>query len=392
MALTKFIIAQTSESAHPVRHFPPNQSLQRFIPYYWAVLQTRAEMRGCGPAGVTAPCWGEDEAVRRDVHVGLLLALLWLVSACGGPARGASSETLRLGYMPNLTHAQAVLGVADGSLAEAAGVHIEPKLFASGPSAMTALFAGEIDALYVGPGPVINAYVRSGGKAVRVVAGAAAGGAGLVLQPGWAPGRLAGARLASPGVGNTQDIALRHWLDQHGLKAQERGGSVRLTPLAPPEIFSLFERGLLDGAWVPEPWVSRLVHEAGGWLAVDERDLWPDGGCSTTLLVVSAAYLERHPEAVRGLLKGHAAMTLWLQEHPEDAVLRLQAELSRLQGQSIPASLLADALSRVEFVVDPMEESVREQARRAFRLGMLGARQPDLQGLFERGMGQEVGR
>jgi len=316
------------------------------------------------------------------------VALAMLLAACspGAGTDHASPETrseLRLGYFANLTHAQAVLGVADGSLERAAGVQLTTKVFPSGPAALTALLAGEVDVLYVGPSPAVTGYMRSQGKALRIVAGAASGGAVFVVQPGFDPDRLDGSRLASPGVANTQDISLRHHLISLGLRSREQGGTVRVTPLAPADILSLFARRQLDGAWVAEPWGARLVQEAGGRIAWDERDLWPDRRFPTTVIVVSTRYLESHPEAVKGLLRAHAELTRWITEHPDEARVRLQAALAKLQGKPLPDRVMAEAFARVDFLTDPLPAALAEQADRAWQLGFLGARRPDLDGLID---------
>lgn len=292
--------------------------------------------------------------------------------------------------MPNLTHAQAILGMADGRLAAAAGVPIEAKLFNAGPAAITALLAGELDMLYVGSSPAVTGYIRSEGKALRILAGAASGGAVFVARPGFDPTRLDGARLATPGVANTQDVSLRHLLAERGLRTREQGGSVRLTAAAPAEILVLFQRGQIDGAWVSEPWGSRIAWETGAKIAWDERELWPDRRVATTVLVVSSAYLARHPEVVRGFLAGHLAVTDWIGHHPAEARQRLQAELARLQGKRLPDPVMNEAFSRIDFLADPMVASVKEQASRAYRQGFLGAREPDLSGLFDLTLMQEV--
>lgn len=324
----------------------------------------------------------------------ILLALIALAAAGCAPGGGAGSkirdDELRLGYFANITHAQAVLGVADGSLERAAGVPIKPRVFASGPAAITALFAGEIDVLYVGPSPAVTGYIRSRGEALRVIAGAASGGAVFVVRPGFDPDRLDGAKLATPGLANTQDVALRHLLQERGLRTREQGGSVSVTPLPPAEILGLMARGHLDGAWVAEPWGARLVAEAGGVIAWDERELWPDGQVATTLVAVSPAYLQRYPDRVKGLLRRHAELTRYLEEEPHAARRDLQNALAELQGKPLPDSILLDALSRVDFTTDPMEASVRSQAERAYALGFLGARTPDLSGLFDLTLLKEV--
>lgn len=323
----------------------------------------------------------------------LLLLILLLLSGCSagtGERNLAPSSELRLGYMANLTHAQAVLGVADGTLERAAGVRVRAKVFSSGPSAVTALFAGEIDVLYVGPSPAVNGYIRSGGEALKVVAGAASGGAVLVLRPGVELDHLQGARLATPGVANTQDIALRHYLEGRGLRTRERGGNVSVTPLPPAEILGLFHRGQIDGAWVPEPWGARIVQEAGGVIALDERHLWPDGQFATTLVVVSSRYLQTNRETVLRFLQRHVELTRWLEEHPAEAQADLQAALARLQGKPLPDAVLAEALQRIDYLYDPMTASVEAQAEHAYKLGLLGPRRPDLSGLFDLSLLKEV--
>jgi NitT/TauT family transport system substrate-binding protein len=323
----------------------------------------------------------------------MLIGLALVLSGCrpaGRRAEAGSSAEVRLGYMANLTHAQAVLGVADGSLQRAAGVKVTPKLFSAGPPAITALLAGEIDVLYVGPNPAVTGYIRSQGDALRIVAGSASGGAVFAVRPGVDPDKLDGARLATPGIANTQDVALRHRLAEQGLKPRERGGTVTVTPLPPAEILGLFARGQIDGAWVAEPWGARLEAEAGAMIAVDERDLWPDGRFPTTVVVVSKRYLEAHPDVVRGLLAAHVELTEWISQHPDEARERLRQALADLQGKALPEQVMAAAFARMEFLYDPMAAQVAVGADRAYELGYLGARRPDLSGLFDLTLLQEV--
>ncbi|MFZ5824544.1 MAG: ABC transporter substrate-binding protein [Bacillota bacterium] len=324
--------------------------------------------------------------------ISLLLAAL-LVTGCSPGGSGGTDhepEAIRLGYMANLTHAQGVLGVADSTFERATGVKVVPRLFPAGPAAIQALFAGEIDLLYVGPAPAINGFLRSEGEALRVIAGAASGGAVFVVREGIDPADLAGRRLATPGLANTQDLALRHYIEQRGWRTRERGGDVTLFPMAPAEIFSLISRGQLDGAWVPEPWGSRLLEQPGAQLVYDERDLWPDRTFATTLLVVHPRFLAAHREQVLRFVEAHLAITRWIQTNPDEARGRLQRALADLQGRPLPDRLIAEAFSRIDFRSDPMIASVEEQVRRAYRLGLLGAREPDLSGLFDLSLLQEV--
>ncbi len=316
----------------------------------------------------------------------ILIALVVAVAGCA-PARGEKAmqpaAKVRLGYFANVTHAQALLGVSGGRFARATGLPVVTKVFSSGPSAITALLAGEIDLLYVGPSPAVNGYIRSRGEALRIIAGAASGGAVLAVRPGVDPQHLEGARLGTPGIANTQDIALRYMISQQGLRTREQGGSVRITPAAPADLLNLFRQGELDAAWVAEPWGARLVHEAGATIAIDERDLWPGRRFATTVLVASTPFLQANREVVKAFLAEHVAITRELQENQSELIQPLQKELARLQGRPLPDEIMRDAISRIDFVTDPLADSVREQARRAYRLGYLGAREPDLSGLFD---------
>ena len=212
------------------------------------------------------------------------LAAFLLLTACvlpfSGGARSAATIPLRVGYFPNLTHSQAVIGIARGDFAKSlpAGVVLEPKVFNAGPDEIEAMFANQLDLAYIGPSPAINGYLKSGGQALRVIAGATSGGAALVVWPAagiHSPDDLSGKRIADPQLGNTQDIALRSYLSEHGLKPAEKGGTVTIVPVSNPEILQLFRIGQIDGAWVPEPWASELgaygvVSEKGGSLGPRE--------------------------------------------------------------------------------------------------------------------------
>ncbi|WP_050742111.1 ABC transporter substrate-binding protein [Symbiobacterium thermophilum] len=308
----------------------------------------------------------------------------------GSEQSGAPPGEVRIGYMPNLTHAQAVLGVAEGTFARHLGVPVRPRLFTSGSAALQALFAGEVDLLYIGPAPALQGYLRSDGDALRVIAGAASGGSVLVLRPDVDRDDLRGTRLATPGIGNSQDAALRYLLMQEGWRTRERGGDVTVSPMAPAEILTLFSRGELDGAWVAEPWGSRLIAEAGGVLAIDERELWPDGTVPTTLVAVRPGFLSEQPEAVRRFLEAHVSLTREIQADPDGSRERVRQALAELQGRPLSDLVMADAWARVDFTFDPMADAVAELADRAFRAGLLGASRPDLTSLYDLTLLQEV--
>ena len=226
------------------------------------------------------------------------------------PSGSGAADELRLGYFANVTHAAALIGVQEGLFADELGdTKLTTQVFNAGPDEVEALFAGALDAAYIGPSPTINAYGQSDGDAIRIIAGAASGGAQLVVRDGIdSPADLKGTTLASPQLGNTQDVALRTWLTEQGLEnSVEGGGDVTIAPTANSDVLNLFQTGELDGAWVPEPYASRLVLEGGGHVLVNEKDLWPDGEFVTTHLIVRTEFLEKYPDTVAALLRGHVA-------------------------------------------------------------------------------------
>lgn len=328
----------------------------------------------------------------RAVSLWFALAGVLVVAACSrggrGDGQGLGAERVRVGYLPNVTHAQPMIGLQRGIFQERLGqVRIDVRLFNAGPSVIEALFGGAVDIAYVGPGPAVNGYIRSEGQALRVVAGAVSGGASLVVRADAGiegPQDLAGKRIASPQLGNSQDIALRVYLAEHGLKPRERGGSVRVIPVKNADILSLFLRKELDGAWVPEPWATRLVKEAQGRILVDERELWPEGKFSTALVIVRKRFLDEHPELVRRWLEAHVEVTRWIDDHPEEARAIVGEEMKRLTGVTLGDEVIAQSFSRLRFVYEPLTESVEATGRRLFSLGFLDS-EPDLATLMELG-------
>lgn len=324
----------------------------------------------------------------------MLGAVALSAAACGtGSATTPDGRALlRLGYFPNLTHGSAILGVERGIYAEHLGadVALRTSRFNAGPEAVEALFASAVDAAFIGPSPAINAHVQSGGEAIRVVAGATSGGAFLVVRPGIdEPDGLRGATLSSPQLGNTQDVALRAWLADQGLKTDTLGGGdVRVQPQPNAQILETFRAGDIDGAWVPEPWASRLVQEGGGRVLVDEGDLWPGGRYVTTHLVVRAAYLREHRDVVRRLLEGHLAATDRTNEHPAEAKRAVDAALAELTGKALAPAVLDAAWANLTFTVDPIAPSLRRGAADAHALGLL--RSSDLDGIYDLSLLNEV--
>src|ERR687894_3114914 len=224
------------------------------------------------------------------------------------------SKTLRIGYFPNINHAQAVIGLGRGDFQNALGDNVEvtTQTFNAGPSAIEALFANQIDVTYVGPNPAINGYVQSNGEALRVISGAASGGAVFVVRNDSginSPQDLANKKFSSPQLGNTQDVALRNYLLDNGYNTKDKGGNVEIIPAKTADIVSLMIKKDIDGAWVPEPWGAKLIKEANAKVLVDERDLWPDGQFVSAHIIARTEYIERNPDIIKKLLNAHIDMT-----------------------------------------------------------------------------------
>lgn len=300
-----------------------------------------------------------------------------------------SSQILRIGYFPNINHAQAVIGLGNGTFQKALGDNIEVKttIFNAGPSAMEALFAKQVDVTYVGPNPAINAYVVSQGKDVRIISGASSGGAVFVVRNDsgiQSTKDFANKKFASPQLGNTQDVALRKYLLDNGYKTKENGGNVEVVYAKPSDILTLMLKKEIDGAWVPEPWGARLIKEANARIFLDERDLWPPKGQFVTGNIVARTdYLQSNPDVIKKLLTAHVDETEWINSHKEEAIKAFNVELKKLTGQAIPEDQLRGALTRLELTYDPIRVSLFQSANSAFDIGFLGKTRPDLSGIYD---------
>lgn len=325
----------------------------------------------------------------------LLLAGLLFAASCGGdddgssagatrPDGAAEAVTLRLGMFPNITHAAALIGVGEGIFEDALGGNgLEVSYFNAGPEAIEALFADAIDATYIGPNPAINAFAQSNGESIRIVAGATSGGAFLVTRPQiTSPEQLAGAQLATPQLGNTQDVALRAWLQEQGFETDGAGGGdVSIIPQANADTLAAFRAGDIDGAWVPEPWATRLIQEGGGHVLVDERDLWEHGEYVTTHLIVATSFLDEHPDVVKQLLEGHIAATTLANDEPEEAKTIVNAQIQEATGKPIAPEVLDAAWENLLFTLDPIASSLQRSADQAIELGLL--EEVDLEGIYD---------
>jgi len=328
-----------------------------------------------------------SESLPITVLLPVLAIAAVALAACGGhdPAEGL---VVRAGHFPNITHAQGLVGQATGRFQQTLGpsTRVEWKVFNAGPSTIEALFAGALDIAYIGPNPAITGYVRSRGEALRIVAGACSGGAALVVRadlPIAAPRDFEGRSLATPQIGNTQDVAARHWLLANGMDWLERGGRVRVLPLANPDQLTLFLKKELDAAWTVEPWVSRLLQEGGGRIFLDEADLWPERRYVTTHLIVAKRFLDEHPDLVRAWIEEHIRITEWINAHRDEAVKIINAEIGSETGRPLPEKVIRAAFERLTLTDDPVRSSLLASARWAFDLGFLGGEVPDLAGIYD---------
>jgi len=325
--------------------------------------------------------------MRLKVSILSAIFALGLIGLAVSSGAQDNKVKIRAGHFPNVTHAQGVIGQARGDFDKALGdkAYVDWKLFNSGTSAIEALFAGELDITYIGPNPAINGYIKSDGEALRIVSGAASGGAGLVVRKGSGIKSVKdfnGKRLATPSIGNTQDVALRNWLGENGYKLKEKGGTVEVVPLANPDQLTLFIKKELDGAWTVEPWVSRLILEGDGELFLDEKDLWPNGQYVTTHIIVNTKFLKEHPDLVKTWLETNLAITDWINKNPEEAKVVLNEEIKKETGKAIPQNILDAALPRIEFTYDPIASSLYTSAEDAYKLGFLKS-EPDLSGIYD---------
>jgi len=333
---------------------------------------------------------------RTRLLVPVLVAVLALVTGgCGddGTESSAGAEsssdgatgTLRLGYFGNVTHAPAVIGEERGLFAEALGdgVEIEYSYFNAGTEAIEALFAGAIDATFIGPNPAINGFAESNGEALRIVGGTTSGGASLVVGDGIDTARdLAGKTLATPSLGNTQDVALRAWLAGEGYETDRTGGGeVAIIPQANADTLTAFVDGSIDGAWVPEPWATRLVTEGDGHVLVDERDLWPDGAFVTTHLIVATEYLEGNPRIIEGLLEGLLDAIDFANDEPAEAQAVTNAGIERITTKALPEATIAAAWDQMTFTPDPIAFSLEKSKADAVTVGLLD--DVDLDGIYD---------
>jgi NitT/TauT family transport system substrate-binding protein len=298
-----------------------------------------------------------------------------VVATAASPAAFAEGAKLRVGHFPNVTHVQALVAhnlsrQGKGWFEARLGPNVEIDWFVynAGPSAMEAIFARSIDLTYVGPSPAINAYAKAQGQDIRIIAGAAEGGAALVVQPDSTlsrPADFRGRKIATPQLGNTQDVAARAWLASGGLRITLTGGDAMVIPTANPDQLALFKSKQLDAVWTVEPWVSRLEREGGGKVIVEEKD------AVTTVLVSGTKFLEQQPELARRFVAAHDELTQWIGRHPDEAQAMVRDELAAEMRSEIKAELVAHAWARIVLTGAVSRDALEQYVAKAKAAGFL---------------------
>ncbi|MGI5379764.1 ABC transporter substrate-binding protein [Streptomyces sp. CA-251387] len=332
--------------------------------------------------------------------VAVLAALPLLLTACGygaestddgkqaevaADAKKFSADEVKIGYFPNLTHATALVGIQEGLFQkELGGTKIKPSTFNAGPSEIEALNSGSIDIGWIGPSPAINGYTKAAGKNLRIISGSASGGVKLVVNPEKIKSLkdVKGKKIATPQLGNTQDVALLNWISEQGWKVDAESGKgdvsvVRTDNKITPDAY---KSGSIDGAWVPEPTASKLVAE-GGKVLLDEADLWPDKKFVITNIIVSQSFLKDHPDVVEAVLRGSVKTNEWINANPDKAKASANAALKAESGKALPAEVIDPAWKSVTFLDDPLAATLDTEAQHAVKAGLL--EKPDLKGIYD---------
>ena len=299
----------------------------------------------------------------------------------------ADNPKLRIGYFPNVGHVIPIVGIEKGFFAKSVGdsVKIETRVFDNGPQAIEALFANSIDIAYVGPGPAINGFLNSENNNIKILAGAASGGTSFIVHPTSeinSASDFDGKKIAAPQIGNTQDVSLRYYLSENGLKPAEKGGSVTVYNISNPDIYTLFVKGEIDGAWVAEPWATILETELGGKRLFHEEQLWADKEFASVLLIGNVNYIENNKSFFIPFMNSHHLTSSWINSNPVETRIIFNNFLDSHLGQSLSDGVVDTALSNLVITPDPKPNSIFTFAQRADTLGYLGRDGYDLSGIF----------
>ncbi len=325
--------------------------------------------------------------VKLGVVMALVLAVAGGLSGCSNTTNTAENKgtKVRIAHFPNITHSQALIGRADGQFQKALGDAnpIEWKTFNAGPAEIEALFAGEVDIGYIGPGPAINGYTKSKGD-LQIIAGATDAGAILVTRKDLVlknVGELSGKRVAIPQFGNTQDLSLRHILQENGLKDTTKGGTVEIRQADNPDIKTLLDKGEIDAALVPEPWGARLVSEVKANILLDHKQVWRDGNYTTAVVVASSKFIKEHPDLVEKFLRTHVELTDYINKNPDKAKDTVNSQIKELTGKPLAKEILDASFTRLTVTNDPEKESVIGFVKLSVDAGFIKTA-PDLKELF----------
>ena len=282
------------------------------------------------------------------------------------PAATSPAAELRLGYFPNITHAPAIIGMANGYFTQELGsTKLTTQTFNAGGDEIAALLGGSLDAGFIGSSPAINGFAKSGGEGVRVIAGSTSGGAQLVVSPDiTSPEQLKGKIIATPQKGNTQDVALKKWLKENNLD-----GQVTVQNLDNPRTLDLFRTNQIAGGWLPEPWSSRLV-DAGARVLVDEKTLWQNGQFPTTVLIVRTQYLREHPDTVSALIRGEQKAVDFTTTNAADAKKVTNDSIKQLTGSSLAPAVLDRSFTELQFTLDPLAATFPQLAKDSVTAGV----------------------
>jgi len=310
-----------------------------------------------------------------------------VITSLGNSSDQSNQNKIRVAFFPSISHAVPIVGLENGIFENGIGeqIQIETKLFDSGPQVIESIFARSIDVAYVGPGPTINGFLKSHGKDIRILAGAASGGASFIIQPDSGLESIEnfdGKRIASPQISNSQDVSLRYYLASNDLKPIEKGGTVFVLNISNPDIYTLFAKGDIDGAWIPEPWATMLVQELDGGRLFNEEKLWPNEQFASVLLIARTDYLENNPEIIQNWLKSHEETVSWINSNPDQTKSIFESFLKKYMGKSLPTKIIDESFSNLTITSDPIKNSVLTFAERADSLGYLGRTGYNLDGIF----------
>ena len=316
-----------------------------------------------------------------------LSAIVLMVAVLNSTSTDNSGNEIRVAFFPSISHVVPIVGIENNIFQENLTEQkiIEVKIFDSGPQVIESLFAKSIDLAYVGPGPIINGFLKSNGQDLKILAGAANGGASFIIQKDSGLDSIEnfqGKRIASPQISNTQDVSLRHYLSTHGLEPVEKGGTVFVINISNPDIYTLFANGEIDGAWVPEPWATILVEELGGVRLFNESQFWPEKQFSSVLLIGRTNFIEQNPETVEKWILSNQKTAEWINSNPDKTKMIYNEFMQDYMGKTFSKKIVDESFSNLEITSDPIKNSVLTFAERADSLGYLGRSGYNLDGLF----------